>query len=172
MVSFLLLAFEPIKSQPSILSSTSTAFASGFSSTVNSGSTARQAQTPKSSQAESGRWSHRAGRASHATFHDPSPFRSQRSIEFCRSRKSPLLRHGVIACHMEAAPPPATKEPPSLQSVEWWRLRRWSPSTKCIGLWSNRVLWWAAEPWKKEYESEVRIQGLGRAHSAASITIL
>ena len=150
-ISFLLL------SQPSILSS-----ASAFSSTATesrSGGALRQAQTPKRSQAESGRWSHRAGRASHATFHDPSPLLSHRSIDFLLSLRLPSpppppLRRldrvddGVIACHIDAAPPP-TNGPCRRHAVEWWRrrLNDTPPLLKRLGFW----WWWAAEPWKNEW---------------------
>lgn len=122
-------------SPPSILLSTS--------AKSNGGGAAREAHTPKRSQAESGLWSHRAGRTSHATFHDPSPGR--------RPRSPPP---GNIACHIEA------------EALEWWRRLCWS--TNLIGFSMKR--WWCAGELRVK-DKEVKSQGLHRvAQNNPSIT--
>lgn len=100
---------------------------------------ARHAQTPKRSQAESARWSQRAGRASTAAFHEPSPFRSSKWIAggLQRSNLRPQAPDdGRMACQIDAAPP---HDAPSWQALEW-RRRRPTSSPNRTGPEKNRPL--------------------------------
>lgn len=142
------------------------------------GGAAKQGQTPKRSQAESGLWSHRAGLASQAAFQEPSPpfFVSSQLWRWNTAALVEILfrpRAGRIACHIEAAPPARWAVAPNLQVVEWCR-RRWSsPSatrTDRIGLTANRWCAAAVEPCAWNNDSDANSQGLGRAHSTPSIT--